>query len=285
MRSRPQLLLATALIGADVAVAERVSNGWLCGRTRLVHGRQLGSQWCTTATRQAPVLAHRIAGRAEPGCYLYSAIMAARRQVKREHILHAAIELFSAKRYDEVSIDDIAAAAGVAHGLLFHYFDNKRGLWLAVLRRFTDELIQIDAGLTLSTSLGERVRTFLDRHLIEMSNRPGLYRSIMRGAREVELDGVDFLEHELHPLALSRILALLEVESPTPALTFVSRCWAAVVEEATLDWLDNPDLVSRETLTEILVGYLAAGLSSADLIDPQSAGSAFAAALSVDQTS
>ncbi|MCA2276752.1 TetR/AcrR family transcriptional regulator [Mycobacterium intracellulare] len=209
----------------------------------------------------------------------------ARRQVKREHILHAATELFSAKRYEEVSIDDIAAAAGVAHGLLFHYFDNKRGLWSAVLRSFTDELIQIDAGLTMPASLGDRVRTFLDQHLIEMSNRPGIYRTIMRGAREVDLDDIAFLEHELHPLALRRIATLLGVESPTPAFTFVTRCWAAVVEEATLDWLDNPDLVSSDTLTEILVSYLAAALSSADLIDPQTGGSELAAALRVNQTS
>lgn len=211
--------------------------------------------------------------------YLYCAPMAPRRQVKRERILQAASELFSARRYDEVSIDDIVTAAGTAHGLLFHYFDNKRGLWLAVLRSFTEELVEIDAGLTLSASVGDRVRTFLDCHLAEMSKRPGIYRTIMRGARGIELDGSAFLENELHPLALRRILALLEVDSPTPALVFAIRCWASVVEEATLDWLDSPDLVNQQTLTEILVRHLAVALSSADLIDQHSVGSELAAAL------
>jgi AcrR family transcriptional regulator len=210
--------------------------------------------------------------------------MAARKQVKRDQIIQAATELFSLRRFDEVSIDDIAKAAGVAHGLVFHYFDNKRALWVVVLQNFTEELREINPTLALPNSLDDRVRAFFSRHLIEMHNRPGLYRTIMLGARDIELDGSAFLEHELHPLALSRIFALLEVESPTPALTFVVRCWVSVVEEATLEWLDNPSLVDQQTLVEILLRYLAAALSSANLIDPLSAGADLASELGIDTT-
>ena len=47
--------------------------------------------------------------------------------------LDVALEAFSATHYEAVAVSDIAASAGVAHGLLFHYFKNKRGLYLAAM--------------------------------------------------------------------------------------------------------------------------------------------------------
>ena len=41
---------------------------------------------------------------------------------RREQILDAANALFAERAYDEVSIEDIAGAAGVTRGLVHHYF-------------------------------------------------------------------------------------------------------------------------------------------------------------------
>ena len=41
--------------------------------------------------------------------------------------------MFSERAYDEVSIDDLARAAGVSKGLLYHYFPTKRDLYVAAL--------------------------------------------------------------------------------------------------------------------------------------------------------
>ena len=45
---------------------------------------------------------------------------------RREQILDAANALFAERPYDEVSIADIANAAGVARGLVHHYFRGRR---------------------------------------------------------------------------------------------------------------------------------------------------------------
>ena len=48
---------------------------------------------------------------------------------RREQILDAANALFAERGYDEVSVEDIASSAGVARGLVHHYFGGrKRGL-------------------------------------------------------------------------------------------------------------------------------------------------------------
>lgn len=53
---------------------------------------------------------------------------------RRKQIFVCAQALFNERAYEEVSATDIAAAAGVARGLINHYFGNKRGLYLAVIK-------------------------------------------------------------------------------------------------------------------------------------------------------
>jgi AcrR family transcriptional regulator len=54
---------------------------------------------------------------------------------RRRQILAAAIELFGEKPYPMVSTIELAERAGVARGLINHYFGNKRELYLEVMRQ------------------------------------------------------------------------------------------------------------------------------------------------------
>lgn len=54
---------------------------------------------------------------------------------RREQIFTCAARLFGERPYAAVSTSDIAAEAGVARGLINHYFGTKRELYLAVIRR------------------------------------------------------------------------------------------------------------------------------------------------------
>jgi TetR/AcrR family transcriptional repressor of nem operon len=60
--------------------------------------------------------------------------------VRRERILHEAEQLFFARGLKGVSMDEVAAAAGVKKANLFHYYPSKEALELAVLDRFSAEL-------------------------------------------------------------------------------------------------------------------------------------------------
>jgi TetR/AcrR family transcriptional repressor of nem operon len=59
---------------------------------------------------------------------------------RRERILHEAQQLFFAQGLKGVSMDDVAAAAGIKKANLFHYFPSKEALELAVLDRFGADL-------------------------------------------------------------------------------------------------------------------------------------------------
>src|SRR5579883_1876901 len=54
-------------------------------------------------------------------------------EARREQLLDCAVQVFAAKG-PEAGIKDIAAAAGVASGLMYHYFDSKQALLEAIIR-------------------------------------------------------------------------------------------------------------------------------------------------------
>jgi len=54
---------------------------------------------------------------------------------RREQLLAAGAELLGRRPYDEVSLEEIAAAAGVSKSLLYHYFPTKTDYLLASLER------------------------------------------------------------------------------------------------------------------------------------------------------
>ena len=63
---------------------------------------------------------------------------------RKKHILEEAARLFSAKRFDEVLMDDIAHQAGVGKGTIYTYFADKEELYFAVvfegIRRLNEQL-------------------------------------------------------------------------------------------------------------------------------------------------
>lgn len=63
------------------------------------------------------------------------AVSSAARGAKREHILEAAIRVFALHGYHGARVSDIAAEAGIAYGLVYHYFKNKE----EILRTIFDE--------------------------------------------------------------------------------------------------------------------------------------------------
>src|ERR1700709_2195970 len=64
----------------------------------------------------------------------------AQAELTRRKLLEAAVEHFSTRHFDDVATSDITETAGVAQGLLFHYFGSKRGTYLEALRDAANRL-------------------------------------------------------------------------------------------------------------------------------------------------
>jgi AcrR family transcriptional regulator len=69
---------------------------------------------------------------------------------KRRLILDAAVRVFARKGYHASRVGDIAEEAGVAHGLLYHYFASKEQLLETVFRETWSELLEAFARVAAS---------------------------------------------------------------------------------------------------------------------------------------
>jgi AcrR family transcriptional regulator len=85
---------------------------------------------------------------------------------RREQLLNAAMSVFGSKGVEAASTREVAAAAGVTPGLLYHYFESKEALAVAVIaeRGFLPELRQL-----LSESIGHSATTVLPQVLSDFS--------------------------------------------------------------------------------------------------------------------
>jgi len=68
------------------------------------------------------------------------------RRYDENELLDAAQELFWVRGYDRTSVEDIAAASGVATSSLYAAYGTKRGLFLRVFRRYCDGRVALVAG-------------------------------------------------------------------------------------------------------------------------------------------
>ena len=68
---------------------------------------------------------------------------------RREQILTGALLLFSTKGLAATKVTDIAAAAGMSQGLMYHYFDSKEAIFIELIRsafaRLNDACYSLEA--------------------------------------------------------------------------------------------------------------------------------------------
>jgi AcrR family transcriptional regulator len=87
----------------------------------------------------------------------------------RERVLAAAAELFAARGVAGVSMDEVAAAAGVGKGTLFRRFGDKAGLAVALLdereRQLQAEILRGAPPLGPGAPAADRLVAFLDAYL------------------------------------------------------------------------------------------------------------------------
>src|SRR5438093_9194390 len=99
---------------------------------------------------------------------------------KRRLILDAAVRVFARKGYHSSRVGDIAEEAGVAHGLLYHYFESKEALLEAVFRdtwsTIVDSIREIEAR---GEAASEQLRRVAALFLRAWARDPNLVRVLV----------------------------------------------------------------------------------------------------------
>ncbi|HMY58091.1 MAG TPA: helix-turn-helix domain-containing protein [Pseudomonadota bacterium] len=172
---------------------------------------------------------------------------------RRAQLLALGIKLFAERSYDEVSIDELARAANISKGLLYHYFPTKRDLYTAALRQAAQQLLDETQPLACLPQ-DERARRGLETYLAFADRHGPAYVALMRGGLGADREIVGILEATRGTIA-QRILDALPTGIATPLIRAAVRGWIGFVEATALDWLAHKQ-VDRDRLVELLLGLL-----------------------------
>ncbi|MFC9509984.1 TetR/AcrR family transcriptional regulator [Streptomyces sp. NPDC057002] len=175
---------------------------------------------------------------------------------RRQQLIGVALELFSRRSPDEVSIDEIASAAGISRPLVYHYFPGKLSLYEAALQRAADELaarfVEPHEG-----PLGARLHRVMGRYFDFVDEHGPGFSALMRGGPAVGSSTTNALVDSVRQAAYVQILSHLGVTDPPARLELVVRSWISLAESTALIWLDGRR-IPREELESQLVHDFAA---------------------------
>ncbi|SDK04180.1 TetR/AcrR family transcriptional regulator [Streptomyces indicus] len=184
---------------------------------------------------------------------------------RRRQLIGVALELFSHRSPDEVSIDEIAAAAGISRPLVYHYFPGKLSLYEAALKRAAEDLAERfvephegPLGARLLRVMG-RFFDFVDEH------GPG-FSALMRGGPAVagtlgrDADAAvnaNALIDSVRQAAYEEILRHLGITEPPARLELVIRSWVSLAESTALIWLDGRRIPRAELELQLVHDFAA----------------------------
>jgi len=101
------------------------------------------------------------------------------RKQRREQVMTQARKVFMERGYHAAGMDEIAEAAGVSKPVLYQHFPSKLELYLALLDRGIDELLQsADAALASTTDNKERVGATMRAYFSFVADRNSAYRLV-----------------------------------------------------------------------------------------------------------
>jgi len=186
---------------------------------------------------------------------------------RRDELIAAALELFSHRSPEDVSIDDVAEAAGASRALVYHYFGGKQELYVAALRGAAEQL-----GVLLEPPAEgkplERLALSLRRYFDFVEDHAPGFVALLRGGLASRSGEIGEIIDGIRALLLDRILQALEITEPGPVLRITLRSWMAAVETAGLDWLEHRDL-PRSELERLLIDHHIVMLHVAGQHDPE----------------
>ncbi|MFH9010108.1 TetR/AcrR family transcriptional regulator [Streptomyces sp. NPDC017943] len=188
---------------------------------------------------------------------------------RRNQLLSSALGLFAHRAPEEVSLDDVAEAAGVSRPLVYRYFPGgKQQLYEAALRSAADEL-QDCFDEPREGPLLARLSRALDRYLTFVDEHDTGFSALLQGGSVVETSRTSSIVDGVRRTAAEHILSHLGATRPGPSLRMTVRMWITAVEASSLMWLDEGKQPPAGELRDWLVEQFVAVLTVTARRDPQ----------------
>jgi AcrR family transcriptional regulator len=185
---------------------------------------------------------------------------------RRRQLLDAGAELFAKHSFEEISMRELAEAAGVSKPLLYHYFPSKIDLFKAAVSEKAEELQRLIEPSSDGPAI-EQLSQVLDSYLAWIEDNAQTWSKLLQSATTLP-DARELVEG-FRQRTMDLILAqLTEGRKPRPALRIAIKGWLGYMDAAILDWTESKDL-PRAKLRELLLAAFGAALMAARQADPR----------------
>lgn len=174
---------------------------------------------------------------------------------RRHQILRVAARLFSKRAYSDVSISDITGEAGIARGLIHHYFGSKRELYLEVVRIAARAPLGREPSEVLGTE--QTWSTVVDNFLGPIERNPTRWlNSVNAGGLERDHE-VALIVDEAREIIVDQTLVAIGLEdrADDPAVRALVRAWGSFAQELTVEWAGR-GRIDRERVRRAMVATL-----------------------------
>ncbi|GAA2402280.1 TetR/AcrR family transcriptional regulator [Streptomyces glaucosporus] len=171
---------------------------------------------------------------------------------RRGQLIGIGLRLLVTRPIHELSVDEVAAEAGISRGLLFHYFPTKRDYYAAVVRAAGQRLLT-HARLPGEGGPEERVRAVVEGFVGFVRRRRANYVALVRAGAGGD-DLVLEVFEDIRATLADRVLEALGEPSPDPMVRLAVRGWLAMAEEMAIEARD--ETVSADGLVDFLVDGL-----------------------------
>ena len=179
---------------------------------------------------------------------------------RRGQLIELGLRMLSSDAPDRVPVDEIAEAAGISRGLLFHYFPTKRDFYVAVAGEAAKKLLAVTEPDPQLHHM-ERLHASLGAYVDFVAGNEALYIALVKGASGSDKE-LQAISEATRAEVAERVIESLSLADPSPALRIAVWGWVGFIEEATLDWLRNRDL-DRDRLLSIMERVLVYALETA----------------------
>jgi TetR/AcrR family transcriptional regulator len=173
---------------------------------------------------------------------------------KQDRILNAALKEFAQKGYENASTNGIVKSAGISKGLLFHYFKNKKELYLYLYNHFADVMAkEFFNELDFSErDIFERMKTLMNLKSKLMARHPEVFDFMVAAAMESAEEVKELLNNANTELIHSSYSQLFENIDTTKFRDGVDIQRAINIIMWTLQGFSNQELEKAKALNKDL---------------------------------
>jgi AcrR family transcriptional regulator len=185
---------------------------------------------------------------------------------RRRQVVEAGSKIFAEHAFEEISMRQIAEAAGISKPLLYHYFPSKLELFKAAVAERASELQRLIEPTGEGTPFEQLTRS-LDAYLGWIESNSRAWTKLMRSAATVP-EAVELVEAFRTQTLEQLLVRLTGRRKPRPVLRNALKGWLGYVDAAILDWIEAGD-PTRDQVRDLIIAAFGAALMAAQHADPK----------------